>query len=130
MADNTFSVSYPERTTPVARAPPPEGEEILDERTRGGYVGLDALGEGPRNVDKELLFRAKASARLAGGRVVHAIRELDLLEYALVFVYEEFVIHGDQREGLFGYGVHVGRIPEVDGGRAEVGGVEAMEHLP
>jgi len=57
----------------------------LDKGTRGGHIALDAFEEGPRNVDKELLPRVKALARFAGGHILHAIHELDLPEYALVF---------------------------------------------
>ncbi len=64
---------------------PPEGEQILDKGTRGGDVGLEALEEDPQNVEEELLLRPEASASLAGGHIVHAIHELDLPEYVLVF---------------------------------------------
>jgi hypothetical protein len=94
---------------------PREGEEVVDKRMRGGHAGLDALWEGPRNVDEELLLRAEAFACFAGGRIVHAYRKLNLSENSLVFICEEFVIHGDQRAGLRGHGVHFGRVSEVDG---------------
>jgi hypothetical protein len=97
---------------------------------RDGHVGLDALGVGPRNMSEERFLEAEASARLAGGRVVRAVHELDRFKNGLVFGYDEFAIQGDIASGLRGHGVHVGRVAEVDGGRATAGGIEAMKHFP
>jgi len=63
---------------PLSGLDPPEGEEILHNGTRGGHVGLDALGECPRYVDEELLLWAEASARLAGSHILDAILKLDI----------------------------------------------------
>ena len=98
-----------------------EGEEILDERTRVGHVGIDALGEAPRNIDEELIFRTEDSARLVGGHLVDTIFKFDISENGFVFGGEEEVVLWDLGAGLGGHGVHVGRIAEVDGGRA-IGG--------
>ncbi len=60
-----------------------EGEEVLNERTRVGHVGVDAFGEAPRNMDEELLLQTEDYARLAGGHIVRAILEFDLSETVL-----------------------------------------------
>ncbi len=81
-------------------------------------------------MDEELLLRTEDSACLAGGDIVDTILEFGLSEYGLVFGGKEEVVQGDLSAGLGGHRVHVGRVAEVDGGRAIGGWVEAMEHLP
>ncbi len=109
---------------------PSKGEEILDERTRVSHVDIDAFGETPWDMDEELLHRTEDSARLAGGHMVDTIHKFDLSENGFVFGGEEEVVQGNSGAGLGGHhGVHVGRVAEVDGGRATCGGVEAVEHF-